>query len=408
MRDGDRGAGSAWVSSPAGRASDGPPPEPPAATHPRSANHARHARQLLLPGVGRTGQQRLAAARVLVVGAGGLGSPALLYLAAAGVGTLGIVDDDLVDVSNLQRQVVHGTADAGRPKVDSAADAVTRIDPAIRVQRHREQLTADNADRLVAAYDLVVDGSDNFATRYVVGDACARAGVPHVWASVLRFDAHIAVWWAGHGPCYRCVFPRPPEPGQVPSCAEAGVFGALCGAVGSVQAGEALKLLIGVGEPLVGRLLVHDALRQSWDTLPVLADPACPTCALRPPRPIRTRTLGLDDPEAVATVTAAQLRRGLAAADPPVVVDVRTAPEWAGGTIPGAIRMPLAELAAGAADGSAWGPPQTPLVFYCASGIRSEQAAQLARAAGWTRVAHLAGGYAAWRADPGPTGAAGG
>ncbi len=360
---------------------------------------ARYARQLLLPGVGVGGQRRLAAARVLVVGAGGLGSPALLYLAAAGVGTLGIVDDDLVEVSNLHRQIVHGTADAGRAKVDSAAEALARLDPAVRIERHPERIGGDNAEQLVAAYDVVVDGSDNFATRYVVGEACAQAGLPHVWASVLRFDAQVAVWWAGHGPCYRCVFPRPPQAGQVPSCAEAGVLGALCGVIGSVQATEALKLLLGVGEPLVGRLLVHDALRQSWDTLPVRPDPDCPTCAGRPPRPVRTAAS--EGEPVVATMRAGQLREALAGALPPLVVDVRTPSERALGSIPGSVGMPLADFVSGVAfgPGSPLGPPDAPLVLYCASGIRSEQAARLAQLAGWRRVSHLAGGLAAWSAD---------
>ena len=207
----------------------------------------RYARHLLLPEVGMAGQRRLAAARVLVLGAGGLGSPALFYLAAAGVGTLGIADDDVVELTNLQRQIVHGTGDVGRSKVESAAEAVARVNPGVRVETHPERVTAATADRLVAAYDVVVDGTDNFPTRYAVNDACVRAGVPLVWASVLRFDAQVAVWWAGRGPCLRCVFPHEPAAGDVPSCAEAGVLGALCGTVGSVQAVAAVE----VGAPAV-------------------------------------------------------------------------------------------------------------------------------------------------------------
>lgn len=367
----------------------------------------RYSRHLLLPGVGVTGQRRLADARVLVVGAGGLGSPALLYLAAAGVGTIGIVDDDVVEVTNLQRQVVHADADAGRAKVDSAAAAIARLNPAVHVARHRQRLTAANAGEIVAAYELVVDGSDNFATRYVVGDACARAGLAHVWASVLRYDAQVAVWWAGRGPCYRCVFPQEPAPGQVPSCAEAGVLGALCGVVGSVQATEALKLLLGVGEPLLGRLLVHDALAQTWDTIAVRADPQCPTCALADRAdagPVSPMPAAVPAPIPLPTITVDGLSAALGSAGAvPLLVDVRTAAERAGGAIAGSVGMPLADFLSGRAVRAlaeareAAGPAG--VILYCASGIRSEQAARLAIEAGWVPVRHLAGGIEAWRRE---------
>ena len=243
---------------------------------------ARYARHLLIPEVGLLGQRRLKAARVLVVGAGGLGSPALLYLAAAGVGTIGVVDDDVVEASNLQRQVVHGVDDVGRPKTDSAADTLAGVNPLVTVVRHDLRLDSGNALELIGGYDLVLDGTDNFATRYLVNDACVLLGKPHVWGSIYRFDGQVSVWWAEHGPCYRCVFPEPPPPGMVPSCAEGGVLGVLCAAIGSVQATEAIKLLTGVGEPLVGRLMVHDALRQTWDTLTVRKDPDCAVCGASP------------------------------------------------------------------------------------------------------------------------------
>ena len=248
----------------------------------------RYARHLILPGLGADGQRRLRAARVLVVGAGGLGSPALLYLAAAGVGTLGVVDDDVVDTTNLQRQVVHGVDDVGRAKVDSAADAVAAVSPATTVVRHRDRLDVVNAMDVLADYDLVLDGADNFPTRYLVGDACARLGIPHVWGSVYRFDGQVSVWWAGEGPCYACVFPVQPPPDAVPSCAVGGVLGAVCASIGSVMATEAVKLVTGSGEPLVGRLLVHDALRQAWDTVPVRADAGCRVCGAGadPTRPL--------------------------------------------------------------------------------------------------------------------------
>ena len=241
------------------------PPGPPL----DAADRGRFARHLSLAEIGEEGQRRLRAARVLVVGAGGLGSPALLYLAAAGIGTIGVVDDDVVSASNLQRQVVHGVPDVGRPKVDSAADAVARLDPRTEVVRHGERLTAANAFALVSDYDVVVDGADNFATRYLLADASALAGRPHVWASVLRFDGQVSVWWPPHGPCYRCVFPEPPPEGSVASCAVAGVLGSVCAQLASIQSTEVVKLVLGAGEPLVGRLLVLDALAQRLDPVPV-------------------------------------------------------------------------------------------------------------------------------------------
>lgn len=370
----------------------------------------RYARQVLLPEVGPAGQRRLAEARVLVVGAGGLGSPALLYLAAAGVGTLGVVDDDLVDETNLHRQVLHGAADLGRPKTDSAADALARLDPDLTVRRHPERLTAANAVPVLSGYDLVVDGSDTFATRYLVGDACAVLGVPHVWASVLRFDAQVAVWWAGHGPCYRCVFPHPPAPDAVPSCAQAGVLGALCGAVGSVQATEALKLLLGVGEPLLGRVLIHDALRQTWDAVAVRADPRCATCArpagslpptLAAPEEPVCRVAGPggrgDLPGQAATVTAYQLAAELAGAAPPVLVDVRGPAERAALAIAGHRVAELADLESGAALAeSVLGPRSGRVVLYCRSGARSSRGVALLQAAGWAGAVGLEGGVLAW------------
>ena len=242
----------------------------------------RYSRHLLLPEVGREGQRRLANSRVLVVGAGGLGSPARLYLAAAGVGTLGVVDADVVEESNLQRQIIHGQSDIGRSKVRSAAESVHEVNPHVQVIEHELRLDSSNALELLRGYDLVVDGADNFATRYLVDDACALVGIPHVWGSIFRFQGQVSVWWAGEGPCYRCVFPTPPPPGSVPSCAEGGVLGVLCAAVAAVQAAEAIKLVVGMGDPVVGRLLLHDALSQRWDTLQVERNPDCPLCGDHP------------------------------------------------------------------------------------------------------------------------------
>ena len=354
-----------------------------------AAERDRYARHLLLPGFGSDAQRRLRAARVAVVGAGGLGSPVLAYLAAAGVGELVVIDDDVVETSNLQRQVLHGVASLDRPKVDSAAEAVARIDPSVRVVRHRERLTDATADRLLAGADLVVDGADNFATRYAVADACTRLGVPEVFGSVLRFDAQVGVFWAGRGATYRDVFPAPPPAGSVASCAEAGVLGALCGVVGSVMAVEAVKLLAGVGEPLVGRLLVLDALAMTWRTVRVRAgDPAAPVVAVAPePEPL----------PADAVVTAPQLAR-LLAQDAVLLVDLRTDAEREVAVLPGAVPVPLDDVLAGTADL----PADRRVVLHCRSGARSERAVRALRASGHPDAAHLDGGLLAWAAlvDP--------
>lgn len=351
----------------------------------------RYARQVLLPEVGVMGQRRLAAAKVLVVGAGGLGSPALLYLAAAGVGTLGVIDDDLVDLTNLHRQVLHGEASVGRPKTESAQEAIARLDSRVRVVRHDTRLTRDSAPGIIRGYDLVVDGSDNFDTRYAVGRACAQAGLPHVWASVLQFQAQISVWWVGRGPCYRCVFPASPPPGSVASCVEAGVLGSLTGTIGSLQATEALKILLGVGDPLVGRLLLHDALAQTWETLPVRRRVGCPDCdpSAQAGEDSSTR------PDLV-TVTPHWLA-GIGSDQRVRVVDVRDAAEREALPGPAAHGIPLASLRDGTAlQSTRLGSPEDTLVFVCRSGVRSEEARALAQAAGWRYAVSLEGGALAW------------
>ena len=354
-----------------------------------AAARRRYSRQLLLPGFGAAGQQRLGDARVLIVGADGLGSASATYLAAAGVGVLGIIDDDLVDESNLQRQVIHDTAAVGQPKVDSAASRLAAINPLVAVERHRMRLTAANALELVAAYDLVVDGADNFATRYVVADACALTGRAHVWGSILRFDGQASVWWPPHGPCYRCVFPQPPPPGSVASCAQAGVLGSLCAAIGAVQATEAIKLLTGIGRSLVGRLLVHDALAMTWDEVAVRANPTCHLCG-----PRADITQPRDDAEECATPltrwSAAELSHGLVSDPDIVVVDVREPDEWAAGIIPGAITLPLGRI--GELDVGR----DARIVLYCAAGARSAAAARQLQAAGFASVSDLSGGLATW------------
>jgi sulfur-carrier protein adenylyltransferase/sulfurtransferase len=344
---------------------------------------ARYSRHLLLPEIGDVGQRRLLAARVLVVGAGGLGSPALLYLAAAGFGTIGVVDDDVVDTSNLQRQVVHGTADVGRPKVDSAAEAVARLNPTITVRRHRERLTPANAVDLVGQYDLVLDGSDTFATRYLVNDACVLAGRPWVWGAVLRFDGHVSVFHGGTGPTYRDLFPTAPPPGTVPGCGEAGVLGGVCAAIASTMVTEAVKLVTGAGRPLLGRVLVHEALGSTWREVPLRTDPR------------RAPVTSLD---ALPSVGAAQLIAATADGGGPRVVDVREPDEHAAAAVPGSVLVPLAEVLA---DPGVL--PPGPLVLHCARGSRSARALAAVLATGRDDVVHLDGGIAAWVAAGGPT-----
>ncbi len=242
----------------------------------------RYSRHLIIPDVAMAGQKRLKNARVLAIGAGGLGSPVLMYLAAAGVGTLGIIEFDTVDESNLQRQIIHGQSDIGRSKAQSARDSIREINPLVKVVLHEERLDNDNVFEIFNQYDLIVDGTDNFATRYLVNDACVLLGKPYVWGSIYRFDGQASVFWAENGPCYRCLYPEPPPPGMVPSCAEGGVLGVLCASIGSIQATEAIKLLTGIGESLIGRLMIYDALEMSYRTVKIRKDPECPICGKNP------------------------------------------------------------------------------------------------------------------------------
>lgn len=380
---------------------------------------ARYARHILLPEIGVEGQRRLANARVLVVGAGGLGSPALMYLAAAGVGTIGVVDDDVVDASNLQRQVVHGVADVGRPKTESAAETVAAINPLVTVVRHDLRLTSENALEILSGYDVVLDGADNFPTRYLVNDACVFLGKPHVWGSIYRFDGQVSVWFAGQGPCYRCVFPDPPPPDAVPSCATGGVLGVLCAAVGSVQVAEAIKLIVGQGDPLVGRLLVHDALRQTWDSLTVRADPDCPVCGESPtvtslvdyeqfcgmPGASDTSAAQRGAVPGFVDVSATELARMLAERENGErefeLVDVREPGERAVVSIPGSRALHLDRFRDGTAAAEL--PPGTPVVLMCKSGVRSAEAAELLAASGRHDLANLSGGVLAWVKDVDPS-----
>jgi molybdopterin/thiamine biosynthesis adenylyltransferase/rhodanese-related sulfurtransferase len=365
----------------------------------------RYSRHVLLPQLGVLGQRRLTNARVLVIGAGGLGSSALLYLAAAGVGTLGVVDFDVVEESNLQRQVVHRQQDLGRSKVASALRAIHDTNPLVRAVGHEVRLDASNALDLFAGYDLVLDGTDTFATRYLVSDAAVLLAMPYVWASIYRFDAQVSVFWPGNGPCYRCVFPAAPPPDSVPSCAEGGVLGALCGVIGALQATEAIKLITGIGDPLVGRLLVHDALGQTSQTLTVAPDPQCVACGEHPTMTTlvdhepASRSADADAEISVQTLRAWLTERAAGARDF-VLVDVREPQEYEINRIPGSVLVPHGEFLDGGA--MAMLPADRPLVLHCKSGRRSAECLSILRAAGRSDVVHVAGGVIAWveQVDP--------
>jgi molybdopterin/thiamine biosynthesis adenylyltransferase/rhodanese-related sulfurtransferase len=363
----------------------------------------RYSRHLIIPDVGMTGQRRLKNAKVLCVGAGGLGSPALMYLAAAGVGTLGVIDFDVVDESNLQRQIIHGQSDVGRPKVESAADSVREINPFVEVVVHNEPLTRDNVMDIFSGYDLIVDGTDNFATRYMVNDAAVLLGKPYVWGSIYRFDGQASVFWAEQGPCYRCLYPEPPPPGMVPSCAEGGVLGVLCASIGSIQVNETIKLIAGIGEPLVGRLTIYDALEMSYRQVKVNKDPECPLCGKNP-----TITELLDDYEAFcgvisdeaaeaatgSTITATELKEMQDRGDDIFLVDVREPNEYEIVSIPGATLIPKGEFVSGAALERL--PQDKKIVLHCKSGARSAECLAIVHNAGFSDAVHVGGGVLAW------------
>ncbi len=368
----------------------------------------RYSRHLIIPDVGKTGQRRLKGAKILCVGAGGLGSPALMYLAAAGVGTLGIVDFDVVDESNLQRQIIHGQSDVGRPKAVSAMESIREINPLVNVVLHEEHLDSDNALEIFSGYDLIVDGTDNFATRYLVNDACVLLGKPYVWGSIYRFDGQASVFWAEHGPCYRCLYPEPPPPGMVPSCAEGGVLGVLCGTVGSIQVNEAIKVITGIGDPLVGRLTVYDALDMTFRTVKVRKDPECPVCGKNPSI---TELIDYEEfcgvvsddaQQAVAgsTITAKELKDMLDRDDNIFLVDVREPNEYEIVSIPGATLIPKGEFLSGAALERL--PQDKQIVLHCKSGVRSAECLAVVKDAGFSDAVHVGGGVLAWinQVDP--------
>jgi molybdopterin/thiamine biosynthesis adenylyltransferase/rhodanese-related sulfurtransferase/molybdopterin converting factor small subunit len=373
----------------------------PATQADQALSHAevlRYSRHLLLPEVGVAGQRKLKAARVLTVGAGGLGSPLSLYLAAAGVGTIGIVDFDVVDLTNLQRQIVHGTSTLGRPKLESAAARLSDVNPNVRIEKHETRLTAENALDILRDYDIVVDGSDNFPTRYLVNDACVLLGKPNVYGSIFRFEGQASLFYATEGPCYRCIYSEPPPPGLVPSCAEGGVLGVLPGIIGSIQALETIKWIIGAGDSLLGRLLLFDALKLRFRELQLRKDPACPICGPNPS--IRELIdyeafcgIGAEPAYEGPEISAEQLRHEMAEKGSNLVlIDVREPHEWEIAHIEGARLIPLGHLPERLAELDG----HSEIVTHCHHGARSMKALAVLKGAGFNRVRSLAGGIDAW------------
>ncbi len=368
----------------------------------------RYSRHLIMPEVGVEAQKKLKAAKVLCIGAGGLGSPAALYLAAAGVGTLGIVDFDTVDFSNLQRQILHGTPDVGRSKLASAKDKLTAINPNVKIELYETALSSENALELFAPYDVILDGTDNFPTRYLVNDACVLLGKPNAYGSIFRFEGQASVFATKDGPCYRCLYPEPPPPGLVPSCAEGGVLGVLPGMIGIIQATEAIKLIIGVGEPLIGRFMIYDALKMKFRELKLRKDPDCPVCGTHP---TVTKLIDYEQfcgvlpaaPEPVAVnnateITAVELKARLDRGDALKVVDVREPNEYQINRIPGSQLIPLGDIPKRYAELN----KSDEIVVQCKSGARSAKAADFLRSVGFTRVLNLKGGILDWvdKVDP--------
>ena len=363
----------------------------------------RYSRHLIIPDVGMMGQRRLMNAKVLCVGAGGLGSPALMYLAAAGVGTLGIVEFDVVDESNLQRQIIHGQSDIGKSKAQSAKESIAEINPYVKVNIHEVRLDVDNVMELFSQYDLIVDGTDNFATRYLVNDAAVLLKKPYVWGSIYRFDGQASVFWAEHGPCYRCLYPEPPPPGMVPSCAEGGVLGVLCASIGSIQTTEAIKLIAGIGEPLVGELIVYDALEMSYRKVKIRKDPNCPICS---EHPSQTQLLpdyesfcgmlssGAEEAVTGSTISVTELKAKMDAHENFMLIDVREPGEFEIVRIPGSTLIPKQEFLNGSALEKL--PQDRPIILHCKSGVRSAECLAVLKQAGFADATHVAGGVVAW------------
>ncbi len=363
----------------------------------------RYSRHLIIPDVAMAGQQRLMNAKVLCVGAGGLGSPALMYLAAAGVGTLGIVEFDTVDESNLQRQIIHGQSDIGKSKAQSAKEKISEINPYVKVVTHEVRLDVTNVKDIFSQYDIIVDGTDNFATRYLVNDACVLLKKPYVWGSIYRFDGQASVFWAEYGPCYRCLYPEPPPPGMVPSCAEGGVLGVLCATIGSIQTTEAIKVITGVGEPMIGSLMIYDALEMSFRKIKVRKDPNCPLCS---DNPTQTELLAdyeafcgvLSDAAEVAvkdsTISVSELKSKIDNQESFYLIDVREPSEFEIVRIPGSHLVPKQ----GFLDGTALAglPQDKPIILHCKSGVRSAECLAILKGAGFADASHVSGGVIAW------------
>lgn len=372
----------------------------------------RYSRHLIIPDVGMAGQKRLKNAKVLVIGAGGLGSPALLYLAAAGVGTLGIVEFDEVDESNLQRQVIHGQSDVGKPKSQSAKESIAEVNPLVDVVVHDTRLDNDNVFEIFKGYDLIVDGTDNFATRYLVNDAAYFLGIPYVWGSIYRFDGQASVFaptLAEDAPCYRCLYPEPPPPGMVPSCAEGGVLGVLCASIGSIQVNEAIKLVTGIGEPLVGKLMIYDALEMEYRKLKVRKDPNCALCG---ENPTVTELIDYEDfcgavsdeaAEAAAdsTISVTTLEHMIKEREEGsrdfLLVDVREPNEAEINQIPGAVLIPKGDFLNGSAfEQLPSSDAGKPIVLHCKTGVRSAEVLAVLKGAGYADAVHVGGGVSAW------------
>jgi adenylyltransferase/sulfurtransferase len=370
----------------------------------------RYSRHLIMPEVGVEGQRKLKAAKVLCIGAGGLGSPAAMYLAAAGIGTIGIVDFDVVDFSNLQRQIIHGTPDVGRAKLASAKDRLGALNPNVHVETYDEALSSENALRLFEPYDVILDGTDNFPTRYLVNDACVLTGKPNAYGSIFRFEGQASVFATKEGPCYRCLYPEPPPPGLVPSCAEGGVFGVLPGIIGVIQATETIKLVLGAGEPLIGRFLIYDALRMRFRELRLRKDNDCPVCGTHPtvkklidyeqfcgvaPHQVAAAAPPVTNADAL---TSRELKAELDRGDAVVIVDVREPQEYQINRLPGSILIPLGELPKRYVELD----PNANIVTQCKSGMRSAKAQDFLRSKGFTRVRNLTGGVLGWidQVDP--------
>ena len=372
----------------------------------------RYSRHLIMPEVGMDGQRRLKAASVLCVGAGGLGSPAAIYLAAAGIGRIGIVDYDVVDYSNLQRQIIHATPDVGRSKLESAKDRIEALNPHVHVETYEMSLSSANALKLFDLYDVILDGTDNFPTRYLVNDACVLTGKPNAYGSIFRFEGQASVFATKEGPCYRCLYPEPPPPGLIPSCAEGGVLGVLPGVVGLIQATEAIKLILGIGEPLIGRFVIYDALKMRFRELKLKKDPECPVCGIHPTvtklidyeqfcglraEVTSTGGNGLMSSEALE-IMPVELQKQIDAGKAPIILDVREPQEYQINKIAGSTLIPLGELPQRYQELD----PDKEIVTHCKMGQRSAKAADFLRTVGFTKVKNLRGGILAWidQVDP--------